>query len=85
MPSRPTAPSSTFFSGLGRAQGLAFDVHDNLYLAASYRGDRGVFRITPDKEITLAISGSNLVGLAFLPRNRMALATRDAIYEVTLA
>ena len=75
---------TTFFSGLGRAQGLAFDEDDNLYLAASYHGDRGVFRITPEKEITLAISGSNLVGLAFLPRQRVALATRDAVYEVTL-
>ena len=80
----PDGTISTFFSGLGRAQGLAFDAQDNLYVAASYRGDRGVFRITPEKEISLAISGSNLVGLAFLPRNRVALATRDAVYEVAL-
>ncbi len=80
----PDGSITTFFSGLGRAQGLAFDQHDNLYLAASYRGDRGIFRITPDQTITLAVSGSNLVGLAFMPRNRVALATRDAVYEVTL-
>ena len=81
----PDGSITTFFSGLGRAQGLAFDPDDNLYLAASYRGERGIFRIAPDKQITLAVSGSNLVGLAFLPRNRMALATRDAVYEVALA
>ena len=80
----PDGSISIFFSGLGRAQGLAFDAQGNLHLAASYRGDRGIFRITPEKEISLIISGSNLVGLAFLPRNRVALATRDAVYEVTL-
>ena len=80
----PDGSITTFFSGLGRAQGLAFDADDNLYLAASFRGDRGVFRITPGGEIGLVVSGSNLVGLAFLPRGRMALATRDAVYEVAL-
>ena len=81
----PDGSITTFFSGLGRAQGLAFDPQDNLYLAASYHGDRGIFRITPEKEVSLMISGSNLVGLAFLPRGRVALATRDAVYEVALS
>ena len=80
----PDGSITTFFRGLGRAQGLAFDASDNLYLAASYRGERGIFRITPAGEIGLAVSGSNLVGLAFMPRGRVALATRDAVYEVGL-
>ena len=38
-----------FYRGLGRPQGMAFDVDDNLYVAASLAGKRGVVRITPQK------------------------------------
>ena len=80
----PDGAITTFFSGLGRAQGLAFDAQNQLHVAASYRGERGIFRITADATISLVIAGSNLVGLAFMPRGRVALTTRDAVYEVTL-
>jgi sugar lactone lactonase YvrE len=73
-----------FFRGLGRAQDMAFDAEDNLYIAASLHGDRGIVRITPSLETSLIVSGSNLLGLCFLPHGRAALATRDAIYEVEL-
>lgn len=76
--------TSVFFRGLGRAQGLAFDAADNLYVAASLGGDRGVLRITPDRRASLVISGSNLVGLCLMQNKRVALATRDAVYEVGL-
>jgi sugar lactone lactonase YvrE len=80
----PDGSTSVFYQGLGRAQGIAFDVDDNLYVAASLRGRRGIVRITPDKQASLAISGSNLVGLAFLEDGCAALATRDALYHVDL-
>jgi hypothetical protein len=73
-----------FYQGLGRAQGMAFDVDDNLYVAASLHGQRGIIRVTPQREATLAISGHNLVGLAFLEDGCAALATRDALYHVAL-
>lgn len=76
-----------FYGGLGRAQGLAFnpaDPEDNLYVAASLHGERGIIRITPAGEATLVASGSNLVGLCFLPDGNIALATRDAVYSVAL-
>jgi sugar lactone lactonase YvrE len=76
--------TTTFFSGLGRPQGMAFDIEDNLYVAASYHGQRGILRITPDGEASLAVSGNNLVGLAFLPHGACALATRDSIYHLEL-
>jgi sugar lactone lactonase YvrE len=76
--------ATVFYRGLGRAQGMAFDADDNLYVAASLAGDRGIIRITPQKQATLAVSGSNLVGLCLLPNNRAALATRDAVYEIQL-
>lgn len=76
--------TSVFYRGLGRAQGLAFDVDGILYVAASLRGQRGIVRITPDRHASLAISGNNLVGLAFLEDGCAALATRDALYHVCL-
>ena len=76
--------ASVFYSGLGRAQGMAFDAEDNLYVAASLEGDRGILQITPEGEAKLVIAGSNLVGLCLLSGNRAALATRDAIFEVQM-
>jgi streptogramin lyase len=76
--------TTVFYQGLGRAQGMAFDVDDNLYVAASLHGQRGIIRITPQREASLAVSGQNLVGLAFLEDGCAALATRDALYHVAL-
>lgn len=75
---------TVFFQGLGRAQGMAFDIDDNLYVAASLRGQRGIIRITPDREASFAISGNNLVGLTFVEDGCAVLATRDALYHVAL-
>ena len=76
--------TTVFYQGLGRAQGMAFDVDDNLYVAASLHGQRGIVRIDPHHHATLAISGNNLVGLTFLEDGCAALATRDALYHVAL-
>ncbi len=76
--------TTVFYQGLGRAQGMAFDVQGNLYVAASLRGHRGIIRITPNRETSLAVSGNNLVGLAFLEDGNAALATRDALYHIAL-
>lgn len=80
----PDGTTTVFYHGLGRAQGMAFDVDDNLYVAASLHGQRGIVRITPQREASLAVSGSNLVGLAFLEDGCAALATRDALFHVAL-
>jgi hypothetical protein len=80
----PDGTTTVFFQGLGRAQGMAFDVEDNLYVAASLHGQRGIVRITPNREASLALSGSDLVGLAFLEDGCATLATRDALYHVAL-
>jgi hypothetical protein len=80
----PDGTTSVFFHGLGRAQGMAFDRDDNLYVAASLHGQRGIVRITPKGDASLILSGQNLVGLAFLEDGCAALATRDALYHVDL-
>ncbi len=73
-----------FFRGLGRAQGLAFDKPGNIYVAAGYQGHQGIVRITPSAEASLVVSGSNLVGLAFLEDGCATLATRDALFHIDL-
>jgi sugar lactone lactonase YvrE len=72
----------TFYRGLGRPQGLAFDVDGNLYLAASLKGKRGIVKVTPDKQASLVVSGQNLVGLAFAPRGSAVLATTSGVYQL---
>ncbi len=73
---------STFFRGLGRPQGLAFDRKGNLYVTASFQGRRGVVRISPDARAELVLGGSGLVGLSLLPGHRAILATSGALFTV---
>jgi sugar lactone lactonase YvrE len=80
----PNGEISNFYTGLGRPQGMALDIDDNLYVAASLHGRRGVVKITPNREASLVISGSGIVGLAFLPEGDAAVATRDTVYHVGL-
>jgi sugar lactone lactonase YvrE len=74
--------SSVFFRGLGRPQGLAFDLEGNLYVAASYRGRRGIIRISPQGEGELVVAGMNAVGLCFSPSGDMIIATTEAVHNV---
>ena len=68
-----------FFRGLGRPQGMAFDEDGNLYVAASLSGRKGVVRITPQGKAEVVISGTGIVGLAFMGR-ALLLATSNSLY-----
>jgi sugar lactone lactonase YvrE len=73
---------TTFFRGLGRPQGLAFDRDGNLYVAASYGGRRGIIRITPQAHADVVLSGSGLVGMALQSSGRAILATTGALFTL---
>jgi sugar lactone lactonase YvrE len=73
---------TSFFRGLGRPQGLAFDRDANLYVAASYGGHRGIIRINPQGRAEVVLSGSGLVGLALQPSGRAILATTGALFTL---
>jgi sugar lactone lactonase YvrE len=74
----------TFFRGLGRPQGLAFDAQGRLYVAASLAGRRGIIRINTsgNPDPALFLSGPNIVGLAFAPGDALIVATHSALHRV---
>src|SRR5437764_1533127 len=78
----PQGNVSTFYRGLGRPQGLAFDAQGNLYVAASLGGKRGIVKITPDGKASLEIAGPALVGLAFGPGRSVVLATTSGVHHL---
>ena len=79
----PNGTVSTFYKGLGRPQGLAFDVNGNLYVAASLSGTRGIVKIAPDGLANLEVSGHGLVGLAFAPGRSVILATTNTVHHLS--
>jgi sugar lactone lactonase YvrE len=79
----PQGTVHTFFRGLGRPQGLAFDALGDLYVAASLSGKRGIVKITPEGKASLEVSGHGLVGLAFAPGRSVILATTDALHHLS--
>jgi sugar lactone lactonase YvrE len=78
----PSGTVTTFYKGLGRPQGLAFDADGNLYVAASLSGTRGIVKITPNSRANLEVSGQGLVGLAFAPGRSVVLATSNAVHHL---
>jgi sugar lactone lactonase YvrE len=78
----PHGTVSTFYRGLGRPQGLAFDVAGNLYLAASLAGRRGIVKFSPDAHVSLEVAGQGLVGLAFAPGKSAILATTNSVHHL---
>jgi hypothetical protein len=73
----------TFYRGLGRPQGLAFDIDGNLYVAASLSGRRGIVKITPEGKASLQVAGQGLVGLAFAPGRSVVLATTGSVHHLS--
>jgi sugar lactone lactonase YvrE len=80
----PNGDTRVWYQGLGRPQGLALDKDSNIYLAACLHGHCGLVRITPQGDASLALAGSNLVGVAFSPLGTTILATQEAVYDVDL-
>lgn len=79
----PNGTVTTFYKGLGRPQGLAFDIDGNLYVAASLAGKRGIVKLTPDAKANLEVAGQGLVGIAFAPGRSVILSTTSAVHHLS--
>jgi sugar lactone lactonase YvrE len=77
--------ASIYYRGLGRPQGLAFDVQGNLYVAASLHGHRGIVRIRPGgRDAEVLVAGSKLVGLAFDDAGNMIIVSTECVYRAPM-
>ena len=77
---------STWTTGFGRPQGLAFDAAGHLYVVDALAGSSGVYRIrldAPDSH-ELMLSGGPLIGLAFDPHGGLALATNETVFRLAV-
>jgi hypothetical protein len=80
----PSGAVDRFFTGLGRPQGIAFDIDGHLYVVASYRGRRGIFRFRDPKKPELMVAGLSLVGLAFDLHENLMVVDSGSLYRVRL-
>ena len=80
----PSGHVDRFFTGLGRPQGVAFDIEGHLYCVASYRGRRGIFRFRDPKKPDLIVAGLSLVGLAFDLKENLMVVDSGSLYRVRL-
>lgn len=77
----PAGDVETYYRGLGRPQGMAFDAEGRLYVAASLGGRRGVVRFDSDRNPELFLSGPGIVGLAFTPSRALLVTTNSSLYR----
>lgn len=74
---------STYFRGLGRPQGLAFDKAGNLYVVGCYQGRHGIVKIAPGAvSVEHFVAGNNIVGLCFTHDGDMIVATSNNVYSI---
>jgi sugar lactone lactonase YvrE len=78
----PAGDVESYYRGLGRPQGLAFDEDGRLYVAASLGGRRGVVRFDQKRNPELFLSGPGIVGLAFTPSRAMLVTTNSSLFRV---
>jgi sugar lactone lactonase YvrE len=79
----PSGEVSKFFTGLGRPQGIAVDIHGAIYVVASHRGRRGIFRFRGG-EPEPVVAGMSLVGLAFDYEDNLLVVDSGSLYRVQL-
>jgi hypothetical protein len=80
----PDGKVEIFCQGLGRPQGMAFDLEGNLYVTEGLAGDSGVYKVTPDGSLTFIVSAPPLVGLAFDGTGGVMLAGAGEVFHLDI-
>jgi len=77
---------TTFCTGFGRPQGIAFDAAGHLYVVDALAGSSGLYRVRLDAPDApeLMLSGGALIGLAFDPHGGIALAASEVVYKLSV-
>lgn len=76
---------TTYFKGLGRPQGLAFDEDGNLYVAACFEGRHGIVKLSENgTKAELFVAGTSIVGLCFTRKGEMIVATSDKVFSLPM-
>jgi DNA-binding beta-propeller fold protein YncE len=65
----------------GRPQGLAFDAGGTLFVIEALAGQSGLFRLPPDGQPELVLSGPGLIGVAFNPHGGLVVCSNDKAFR----
>ena len=76
----PNGAVETLPMPFGRPQGLAFDASGTLHVVEALAGGSGVYAVRPDAAPELVVAGAGLVGLAFGPGGKMAVASNESVF-----
>ena len=72
------------YGGFGRPQGLAVDQTGNIFLCEAKAGDSAILKISQSGEITTAVTGPIMVGVAFDGQGNLAVCSLSAVYRLPL-
>lgn len=76
----PNGAVETLPMPFGRPQGLAFDASGTLHVVEALAGGSGVYAIRSGAAPELVVAGAGLVGVAFGPGGKMAVASNESVF-----
>jgi len=76
---------TTRYAAFGRPQGLAFDSRGALHVVEALAGSSGLYRVPPEGEPEMVLTGPGLVGVAFDGRGGLVVSSNDTAYRLTAA
>jgi streptogramin lyase len=73
---------TTRYAAFGRPQGLAFDGRGSLHVVEALAGSSGLYRVPPEGEPEMVLTGPGLVGVAFDDRGGLVVSSNDTAYRL---
>ena len=73
---------TTRYAAFGRPQGLAFDSRGSLHVVEALAGSSGLYRVPPEGEPEMVLTGPGLVGVAFDGRGGLVVSSNDTAYRL---